>query len=439
MRENNGEKKVFKKAFLLLFSACLFLGVYSAQAFEPGKTYDQTNYQEIENLLIPIVSDWVQQGAFPIKTGKPQFEFKWDDSFYEGSQKNEGRFTFSAGGALIEKDTGELYGEYFGIPFPNVDLKDPRAAQMIMENRSGSQRRNGSNLTNSKVCFFGHDATSPHMVILADGHGMVYDGVPGQSVLNPSGFKGQYMFRVLSPYDLRGLNSMTWSYKDDKPDTFFTYVPMLRRVRRVSASAKSEPSFGGDIAQDDNGGFAAVNTAMNYKLLDKKTYLVPVGNLNLLVQNRNADGSFHTQNPFLKKGYDVPGWQGAQWYPIDIFWVERPCYVIEANAKDRYYNYGKQILYLDQDFYTCYVKDIYSRAGEYWKTAFVFNNIQRLTPDNWKMTCGNYCIVWDHKRRTFSYNDFSEEATGAPTMAAIPLDRINPTTFTTASLIQKSK
>ncbi len=34
----------------------------SAQGFEPGKTYDKNNYQEIEGLLIDAIKDWVKKG-----------------------------------------------------------------------------------------------------------------------------------------------------------------------------------------------------------------------------------------------------------------------------------------------------------------------------------------------------------------------------------------
>ena len=52
----------------LLFAGSLWK-VFPAQAIELGKTYDKSNYQEIEDLLIPPVLNWVKNGELLIKTG----------------------------------------------------------------------------------------------------------------------------------------------------------------------------------------------------------------------------------------------------------------------------------------------------------------------------------------------------------------------------------
>jgi hypothetical protein len=41
------------------------------------------------------------------------------------------------------------------------------------------------------------------------------------------------------------------------------------------------------------------------------------------------------------------------------------------DAKDRYYNYGPQQLWVDAETYGCTYKVIHDKAGAYWKTLFI--------------------------------------------------------------------
>jgi len=70
-------------------------------------------------------------------------------------------------------------------------------------------------------------------------------------------------------------------------------------------------------------------------------------------------------------GYQKKSWQGAAWAPTNLCWIKRPCYVLEMKSKDRYYNYGTQYLWINEDVYSCSYKVIYDRAGDYWKTLFI--------------------------------------------------------------------
>jgi len=43
-------------------------------------------------------------------------------------------------------------------------------------------------------------------------------------------------------------------------------------------------------------------------------------------------------------------------------------WILELTPKDAYYAYGRQILWIDKELFFGYYKEIYDRAGEYWKT-----------------------------------------------------------------------
>jgi hypothetical protein len=57
--------------------------------------------------------------------------------------------------------------------------------------------------------------------------------------------------------------------------------------------------------------------------------------------------------------------------------------VLECRAKDSYYNYGTQYLWVDADVYYPMYKVIHDRAGDYWK--FGVNPILALSSADGKM------------------------------------------------------
>jgi hypothetical protein len=91
------------------------------------------------------------------------------------------------------------------------------------------------------------------------------------------------------------------------------------------------------------------------------------------IQPVNKEGDMCTtseQTPCLEMNYETKDSQGAPWFPAGnrLVWVKRPVYVVELAAKDAYYNYGTQRLWVDADNALIFVfKVICDRAGKYWK------------------------------------------------------------------------
>jgi hypothetical protein len=86
--------------------------------------------------------------------------------------------------------------------------------------------------------------------------------------------------------------------------------------------------------------------------------------------------------PGQSKLFDQSGqsWTGAAWWPINLYLTRRPVWILELYPKDPYYAYGKQYLWIDQELFRGYYKEIYDRAGQYWKTILIGGGIA-LTRD----------------------------------------------------------
>jgi hypothetical protein len=198
----------------------------------------------------------------------------------------------------------------------------------------------------------------------------------------------------VSPYDVVGVSIMDWWHTNpDQWQSVWSYVPTIRRVRRLTASNSSEGLFGATLARDDAYCWGGKVQYMNWKLIGQQDMLVPISPTGIekamvpgdpipkklradpnVIKNKGAlqPGQVWriTWNPEdqVKVGYETPGWQGVAWAPTQLKLAKRKCWVVEATPKDPYYAYGRRVIYIDKVAYWGFWATLYDRAGEYWKT-----------------------------------------------------------------------
>jgi hypothetical protein len=204
---------------------------------------------------------------------------------------------------------------------------------------------------------------------------MALDGYPGAvEIPNPRRIEKYGMAVLKTPYDAAGTALMVWRYLDPKKhDRNFGYLPAIRRVRRVSSANRSDALWGSDFSVDDTNGYDGKVSAFTWKLLRRQEAILPILDANQIRIVKNDHGEWETTRGIkpVIYGYQKEGWQGAAWAPTNLCWIKRPVYVLEMMAKDRYYNYGRQHLWIEAKTYACSYKVIHDRAGKYWKTLFI--------------------------------------------------------------------
>jgi hypothetical protein len=351
---------------VLLF---VFLTGHPALALEMGKTYDKTNYQEIQDLLPPPLLAWLQKGIGSIKIGPLKADWgKYESKFMQQTAANKGKYKIASNQLLLDSASGQLAKYAFGFPFPEIDLKDPNAGQMIMENAQACREHCGTTSTAAIQQWINENQMEREITACAL-YFYYFQRLDGE-VENPNNYRKLSISNVLAPFDLRGTSSMNLEYLDERENTNFAYVPMLRRVRRTSAAATSDPVMGSDICPDDAMGWGGKNFWMDWKFLGEKTILCMLPpDTSATISTPNPDGSINKTDIPIKAGYEVPGWKGAAYFPADITAVPRECYMVEGNPHDPYYNYGKQIFYVDKVGHNIWYKQVYDRSGQYWKTV----------------------------------------------------------------------
>ncbi len=195
---------------------------------------------------------------------------------------------------------------------------------------------------------------------------------------NPHNYEGFSYFGFKSPYDMKGLTGLTHRYDSaGKEDDQWLYLPMLRRVRRMSTAQRWDKLPGGvDIAYDAVLGFSGKPTNYNWKYLGRKELL-----------------ACHNAKTQLQEIKGKPGGSICdQWYQ------RVNCVVLEYSPKI-VASISKAVMYLDPEIYSAYYVEFFDTRGRpylFYYHAFV------ISTDGYTGPCGFF--VSDVQRTHSSHN-----------------------------------
>ncbi len=340
----------------------------------PGTVIDTTNWQQVEGLIPDSVLNWIKKGDGTITIGK--LPYNVDDFMPPAALKykesNKGKYDVDANGLMVDVKTGKLPDFIDGLPFSEIDLKDPNAGSKIMYNKHYYSYVVGNVEVPFQTKWVGRK-TGYERELTNDYQTYVLDGYPpAREESNPENVELHSLIIILSPFDVKGTNILLWRYRDERLDSTFAYVPAIRRVRRMSPANRSDAFVGSDFCVDDAWGYGGKINAFTWKLIKKADQLVPFYPGPAVEMRKNEAGEMATVpgNRNITYGFETDGWQGAPWWPQELVYVMRPTYILECEAKDKYYNYGPQQLYVDAGCYTPTYKVISDRSGSYWKTEW---------------------------------------------------------------------
>ncbi|MEW6440046.1 MAG: DUF1329 domain-containing protein [bacterium] len=363
-------QRVVSVVGMVLVLLCWVVGAGAEVA--PGDIVDSTNAEKVEGLLPDSVLNWVKKGDFILTIGKLNYdpnEF-WPEAAVRSFELNKGKYQLSEAGLIVEGSTGKTPEHIVGIPFPQVDLDDPRAAYRLMYNRMCYAYTLGNNYYPMRAIWVGRSGYEREVQAAFWTYPMV--GYPGRSEEDNSDRIEKFsIVQVTAPYDIAGTNVLTWRYLDDRQDMTYTFVPAIRRVRRMSPANRSDAYLGTDMCVDDGYGYDGKTNAVDWMPVKKRQALVPFldENPQTLVQNKKGEWLSTTTIKDITYGYEAKEWKGAPWAPTNVPWVQRDVLVLEMKPKDPYYNYGTQYLWVDAVVpYLVYYKIITDRANAYWKT-----------------------------------------------------------------------
>jgi len=388
--------------YILLVSLSFLLHLVSPANADaaPGNVIDQSNWEEAEGLLPTPHLQWVKDGKMRLKLG----ELTYDPSKYFSQDSldlmdgNVGKYSIDEKGWITETVTGKPAKHVLGFPFPKIDMEDPKAGEKVMHNKVYTWYLTGSVRITYELLWIGSnlERSISNMSLLTP-----LQGWPGvERLKNRENFEKLGLTIVTEPVDLKGASSMTWRHMHPgKEDSTFAYVPMTRRVRQMSPANRSNAVAGSDLCIDDGNGYDGKVQAFEWKLLRKQAALVPyiAESPMPLERTRRGEWSSTKQQKVLTSGYEDKEWQGAPWAVMNYIWIKRPVYVVEARAKDPYYNYGLQHLWVDTETYAAFYKIIHDRAGGYWKASFAAFAGYRSPGDEMKLHALSHGVMIDDR------------------------------------------
>ncbi len=162
---------------------------------------------------------------------------------------------------------------------------------------------------------------------------------------------------VDAPFDARGIQVMTYRYKDsDKPlaqtknDDTWVYVPTLRRVRRISTAQRTDAVSGTDFTFDDLLSFSGIVPQYKWECLGEQQVLAPV-NSRVKAYPYNADHNF--------------GPYGLSY--ADDRWELRRAIKVRMIPKNSDHPYHHKDIYLDAQTYLPMYSFAYDQKQELWK------------------------------------------------------------------------
>jgi hypothetical protein len=149
------------------------------------------------------------------------------------------------------------------------------------------------------------------------------------------------------PFDLKGLATLRVKFVDKlkKPDEFMSYIPALRRTRKLAGTDTMDPIVGTDISWEDWRGWwqNLITWPTDFKLIGEGEVLVP-SLVHKLRYQKVEKGKLYTN------------------------WEIRPCWILEGRTRSKLYFYSKRRIWVDKEYFMSVHYEMYDVRGNLWKS-----------------------------------------------------------------------
>jgi hypothetical protein len=410
---------------------------------KPGDIIGKANWEKANGLAPPAIIEWLKKDYIEMKIAAFKYDVEADDEWINAGPKNAGKFKLDDKKNLVEAATGKPPLWVYGIPFPNLDMKDdPDGAAKFMNNRDVSVRRMGSSKQVFILEWIGPDGFERELEGFWANY-YYWARADGQ-VPNPNKRRHMDISNVLKPYDVAGTAQLTFRKLDGTEDELYAYIPAIRRVKKMSGANRSDPFMGSDVCVDDADGWSGLTNSMKWRVIGERLGLLCVvegASERTIRMKQLPDGTWRTppDEIGLKLGWEGKDWDRAKWAPANVVWIPRTFIVIEALPLDPYYNYGKTVYWIDKETYWINYKTIWDRAGEYWKTIIAMPRCVEWAGNKGVQGGGNGYIIVDEKMNHTTAAITSGMRRGREYYQEFNNPKVNPRMFTVPRLHMWSK
>ncbi|MBI4694839.1 MAG: DUF1329 domain-containing protein [Gammaproteobacteria bacterium] len=323
----------------------------------PGTVIGTDNADQFHQILDADLIALIKQGWLTIKVGEP-LSFEPHKAYIAATDQYGGQTKLGdAPGVLLDYTAGR--------PFPvEPSTDDPRAGEKIA--------------WNTRYTFTGDTGSVPEMY-------WQYRDMRGQNVERELEFEAnsmRFMYRhfidpkpnvpqnpykiysaltlkALEPGDVAGTKLLIMYNSDDREDEQgWTYVPLLRRVRRIATTARTDSFLGSDVSVEDFLGYSGRIMDMTWAYKGTTYVLLP------MYAHDKVEISSRKARNYDYHFVDFEGHSGC--FP-KVTWQLRKVYVVEGRPVREDHPLSRRLFYVDAQTSWPIMAKLYDRAGVLWK------------------------------------------------------------------------
>ncbi len=343
--------------WLVIFLVLILTGIPLTgltKEIKPGVIITKENFSRysssLEELLIPgyylhiMGSKAIRKGWITIPVVEPKWKYQPPPGFVEASRKNLAEKRCNIG------SENQLLGFIGGLPFP-----DPQNGLEL-----------GWNASHRRLATEDKEFPADFKLFNAEGKQERYfswhlwkkmwigrtDITPIPEIPENNGVLDSKESIVIDrPHDVKGFCLIRVRYVDlGKADDCYSYIPALRRMRRLTGSDLTDPLLGSDAIPDDFEAWRQkIDNKMTFKILGTKNFLVP--------------RHYTTEEISSTRGERPPEFIRGSCFQVE--WEIKSLWILEIKPNRPDYPYRKRLVYVEKDdgTATLYGGDNYDHRG----------------------------------------------------------------------------
>jgi hypothetical protein len=363
---------------------------------------------KIKDLLTEKIEWRIRENGFEmplVHSKKVEMDPKWIE-----------RSNANATTAKLNEKTRQVEGWQGGMPFPNIDESDPKAAEKIVWNwYYGNPRGDVMNVPNLSYVLIDGDSGIERTQSWSFIRYTMKGRMSGEQTQGDGKALSRTLFFATAPRDIKGLGTYTVREDSDKVEDVWAYIRAVRRTRRLSGGAWMDPIGGTDQLQDDIEIFNAnPSWYKSYKLIAKR---------HILVSAHGKHSAWKVGAKTQEEEYPTLDLQTAPYWNFNHDNYEpREVYVIEAITPEEH-PYSKKIIYVDTQYPRVHLGEAYDKKGEFWK-MFQFHSYPGTGEDGFRDIRTTAGVTIDFKRNhaTVFFPDTTTWSTNTP---GLEMDDVN--------------
>ncbi len=346
---------------------------------EPTKI-TAANKQQLDGLLPPDLLQYVKDYADLNMTIGPTREYPTNPAYLEATKKYACQAKLDAQGRLVNYTAGQ--------PFPfsewakeatghKCDLTpdDPQFALKVAWDVNFRWQGPGLNIPHFGFSYMRNNGNDTWRVTQGEYRRTYYShraDLPDHTLDAGSDVEWAEFFDVKTPFDLRGTMFLLFRYnydKEAKEDQTYAYIPSLRRVRRVSATQKSDSLLGTEFTLEDFYLFAGYVWEHKWEFKGEKQYVATLNSKRTCFPNNISPEEAKRTEGQTRLGTKEE-WETCKYGPFgalpfaDETWEKRSVVQLDDIPQQEGHPYSRKKIFYDKETLMPLYAAAFDRAGE---------------------------------------------------------------------------